>query len=159
MKTICVYTFLLLVVCSTGCKEKTIKEKEADYVNEMVNNLPVERSQYKWLVLLPGLGCHGCIQEAEMFMQQNIGNNNILFVLTKVESLKILQNKINIRLNEHSNVYLDKDNTIRIPSDNSIYPCIVQLKNGEPDNYQFQAPYNSQAFARLETQVDTKQTK
>lgn len=157
MKTISVYALLLLLVCGMACKEKSVKEKEADYVHEIVNSLPVKKTQYKWLVILPGLGCHGCIQEAEMFMQQNIANSNILFVLTKVESLKILQNKIDIKLNEHPNVYLDKENTIRIPSDNSIYPCIVQLKDGEAVNYQFQAPYNSQAFARLETEVGKKQ--
>ncbi|MDR0395096.1 MAG: hypothetical protein LBH77_08080 [Tannerella sp.] len=60
---------------------------------------------YQWIMVLPGLGCHGCIQEAEVFMQQYITDRRILFVLTNISSLKILQQKTEVRIDEHSNIY------------------------------------------------------
>lgn len=147
---------LLLLTCCFSCKEKTPKEQEAGYLNSVINKIKVS-DHYKWVVVLPGLGCHGCIQEGEAFMQKHIGNKEVLFVLTSVESLKILQNKIGIRIQDHNNVYLDKENSIHIPSDNRIYPCIIQVASGKMQRYEFQAPYNGQAFSKLETLVAAKQ--
>jgi len=156
MKAINILSAFLFISCiGIGCKEKTAKEKEAEYLNNVVSKIG-SAGQYKWVVILPGLGCHGCIQEGEAFMQKNIGNKNIYFVLTKVESLKILQNKINVKVQDHTNIFLDKDNAIRIPSDNNIYPCIIQMNGENLKDYQFQAPYNSQAFAKLEALLAVK---
>ncbi len=65
---------------------------------------------YQWIVILPGTGCHGCIQDGEFFMKKNIGNNKVLFILTKISSLKILQQKLGLQIKDHSNIYIDKEN-------------------------------------------------
>jgi hypothetical protein len=108
----------------------------------------------EWIVILPGLGCPGCIQEGEAFMQQFIDSTKVFFVLTKIESLKILQQKIGKSLKDRKNVYIDKQGIFDIPTDNSIYPCIVQLKDGKIVKHQFQSPENSQAFEWLKIQLE-----
>ena len=81
-------------------------------------------------------------------MKKNIGNNKILFILTKVYSLKILQQKVGFQIKKYPNVYIDKENTFDIPSKNSIYPCVVELEKGHLSTYAFQSP-TSNAFQLL----------
>jgi hypothetical protein len=107
-------------------------------------------------LVLPGLGCHGCIQEAEVFMQQYITDRRILFVMTKISSLKILQQKTEVRLEKHPNIYVDRENQFDIPTDNRIYPCVVYMKDGKVDDYSFQRPGND-AFHVLENVIASKQ--
>lgn len=97
--------------------------------------------------------CHGCIQEAEAFMKDNIENNDILFILTKISSIKILQQKIGIKVSEQPNVYIDKTDDFSIPTDNSIYPCIIKMEKGQMLDHEFQSPKNGGAFAKLNSLV------
>lgn len=108
---------------------------------------------FQWIVILPGLGCHGCIQEAEAFMREYIGNTEILFVLTKISSLKILQQKTGIKIEKQTNIYIDREDNFSLPSNNSIYPCIIHLKDGKIVEYEFQSPGNGAAFRKLEDVV------
>ncbi|MCO5238135.1 MAG: hypothetical protein M9933_17900, partial [Chitinophagaceae bacterium] len=75
-------------------------------------------------------------------------------VLTKVQSLKILQQKIKNSIWGRKNVYIDKDGYFDIPTNNSIYPIIVQIKGGKAVAHQFQSPSNGQAFEWLKAQVE-----
>lgn len=144
---------LLLVFFSfSGCGKKDKKEIEADYLSTYIMGLDLA-PDYKWVVVLPGMGCHGCIQEGEAFIKENVTNKKIFFVLTNIESLKLLQNKIGVRIKEHSNVFADVDNNVKIPSDNRIYPCIIKLENAEMTTHEFQSPANSAAFNNLKARL------
>lgn len=138
---------VLLIVFGVSCKDRTdIKEKE--FLINSIKQLNIT-SQCKWIIVLPGLGCHGCIQEGEFFMKENITNTDILFVLTNISSLKIFQQKTNIKINDYPNIYIDRDNHFKLPTKNGIYPCIIQLSDGKLLNYSFQSP-TSAAFFTLE---------
>ena len=80
-----------------SCEDK-IEKKEKIFLSNAIEQLSVNQ-QYEWVILLPGMGCHGCIQEAEFFMKKHISNEKILFVLTNIESLKILQQKTGVEIN------------------------------------------------------------
>jgi hypothetical protein len=142
-----------VALISYSCNKKVEKDLESDYLTSFLKDTPL-RENTEWVVILPGLGCHGCIQEAELFMKNNIGNKNILFILTSVESLKILETKTGVKIKDQTNVYLDKDNSFNIGTSNAIYPCIVQLDNGNIRAYEFQSPSNGQAFATLQSRID-----
>ena len=146
--TLCMPILILMILVS--CK-KEIKEVEHDYLNTIVSKINPDKD-VKWIVLLPGLGCHGCIQEGEAFVKDHIGNKQIFFVLTKIESYKILQNKLGIRFEEHENIYLDKKHEINFPTDNGVYPCIVQIQNGKVRDHEFQSPANG-AFQKLRQKI------
>lgn len=81
-------------------------------------------------------------------MKENIDNRKILFVLINTSSLKLLQQKIGVKLKEHSNVYIDKDFIFDIPSNNVIYPCVIRLEKGKIKQFEFQSPKNA-AFHKI----------
>ena len=142
--------FIVLIVLMAGCKQNPGK-REIEIYGKAIEHIKVD-SQYQWIVVLPGLGCNGCIQEAEVFMKNNIDDERILFVLTRVSSLKILQQKTGVRIDEHSNIFVDKDNIFQIPTNNSIYPCVIQLRNGKIFTHSYQKPSNA-ALWKLEEQL------
>jgi len=145
---IIISVFLVL----TSCK-KTTKDIERTYLVSWLEESNIDSSKFNWIVILPGLGCSGCIQEGEEFMKNSIENSQILFVLTKVESLKILQKKVDIKIKNYSNIYVDNTEGFDIPTNNSIYPCVVYLENSKVKSHEFQAPGNS-AFENLEGILD-----
>lgn len=152
MKKIFLYTILLsLTVLSFSCN-KSIQEKEKDQLMDAVDNIAINKNT-DWIVVLPGLGCSGCIQEAEDFLKKNSNNKRIFFVLTKIESLKILQQKTGVKIAEHSNVLIDRADQFIVPTDNSIYPCIIKFTDGKFVSHEFQSPDNSNAFEKLKARV------
>lgn len=145
---------ILILSLSVACK-KNEKDIEQEHLSSAIDKIDVDNN-VNWIVVLPGLGCHGCIQVAEAFMKDNIENKEILFVLTKISSLKILQQKIGVQVKEHPNVYIDREDIFAIPTDNSHYPCIIRLKNKKIDMHMFQSPDNKQAFSNLKAQITSK---
>lgn len=143
--------FIVILFLSAACK-KTEKGIEEEYLTSAIEKIELDNNT-NWIVVLPGLGCPGCIQVAEAFMKDNIDNKEIQFVLTRLSSLKILQQKIGVQLMEQSNVYIDRNDIFAIPTDNWNYPCIIRLKNKKIDMYMFQSPKNEEAFDELKTQL------
>ncbi len=141
----CIFIYIISF-CFIACNKKN-KEKEKVFLNNCIERLDIA-DNYQWIVILPGTGCHGCIQDGEFFMKKNIENNKVLFILTKVSSLKILQQKLGIQIKDYSNIYIDKENIFDIPSNNSIYPCVIKLEKGKISTYAFQSP-RSNAFHLL----------
>ncbi|MDR0572690.1 MAG: hypothetical protein LBG96_01440 [Tannerella sp.] len=66
--------------------------------------------------------------------------------------MKILQQKTEVRINEHPNIYVDRENLFAIQTGNGIYPCVVYMKNGKMGDYSFQSPGND-AFRQLENAI------
>ncbi len=134
------------IVGLVSCKQK-IEEVEEKFLASVIDEFRIDE-KYEWVVILPGLGCHGCIQEGEFFMKKNISNNKILFVLTDITSLKIFQQKTGIRISNSPNVFVDKNNRFKLTTKNAIYPCIIQLEHGKILHYSFQSPQNA-AFSKI----------
>ena len=143
--------FFVLISIYISC-DKNGTKVEIKHLKTAIEYLDIDDS-INWIVILPELGCTGCIREAEMFMKENIENKEIMFVLTKISSLKILQQKININIHDYQNIYIDRENVFNIPTDNTIYPCIVKLKNCTIVSYEFQSPDNSMAFLKLKNHI------
>ena len=141
---------LVFMILIAGCQQNSGK-REIEIYNKAIEDIKVE-SQYQWLVVLPGLGCNGCIQEAEAFMKNHIEDERILFVLTKISSLKILQQKTDIRIDEHTNIFVDRKDLFNIPTNNAIYLCVIQLRNGKIFTHSYQKPSNP-ALWKLEEQL------
>ena len=152
MKRNIILCCLMLAVFTISCKQTEVN-KEDTVIEDGIKEIKLKPG-YNWLVIMPGLGCRGCIQEAEAFMRDYIDKPNILFVLTKVQSMKILEQKIGKDLHNRQNVYIDKQGFFDIPTNNTIYPCIVQLDKGKALQHQFQSPANGKAFQLLKTQIE-----
>lgn len=142
------------IIYISGSFKKSEKEIEHECLTEAIQKVEGCDS-IKWIVILPGLGCNGCIQEGEAFMKENIENREIFFVLTNISSLKILEQKINLKTKEYQNIFIDRENWFNIPTDNSIYPCIIRIKDKKLVNYEFQCPKNGQAFRKLKNHISS----
>lgn len=155
MKTTSSYlAFFLLLFTWVSCTKKNDQQIEAEYLNSFLKQVKIAEN-IQWVVILPGLGCHGCIQEGEAFMKENIDNKNILFILNRIQSIKVLQNKTGVELKNKPNVYIDKETKLNILTDNKIYPCVIQLEDGKIKNHEFQSPKNSQAFNNLKSRIQS----
>lgn len=141
---------LFLIICNS-CNN--LKNIEIKFLNSVIENYLEIDNTKKWILILPGVGCTGCIQEAETFVKENVDNNEVIIILTKISSLKILQHKLQININDYSNIYIDKENIFDIPTENSIYPCLVKINNGSVVSYEFQSPGNGKAFHELKSQI------
>jgi hypothetical protein len=149
------FSILMIVVilcCITTSCKKNIRETENDNLTAAMAKLNIKKPT-KWLVVLPGLGCHGCIQEGEAFMKKYVKNTNILFVLTNISSLKILQQKIGVQLKSCPNVYIDRENMFDVHTDNSFYPCIARIEKGRIVEHEFQSPKNGAAFYNFRSKI------
>lgn len=146
---------LAFVMSLQSCK-KSNAEIEKEEIQLYANDNDEKVKDYQFMVILPGMGCQGCIQEAEVFMKNYVANKKILFVLTKIESLKLLQQKIGVKLADYNNILIDKNQNFNISTANSIYPCIVKLDNGDVKSFGFQSPNNGKAFDVLKSKLETK---
>lgn len=138
--------YLFLFLSFISCKDKP-EEVEKAFLNRAIEQIDIPMD-YQWIVIIPGAGCHGCIQEGELFMKRNIEKQNILYILTKTSSVKILQQKTGVRLDEHPNIYLDTHKQFDIPTNNTIYPCVIKMKDGKVASHSFQSPQNN-AFKQI----------
>lgn len=130
---------LISVILLASCKENAASS-ERESLTSALDALKIDTQLYDWIVVLPGLGCHGCIQDGEYFMQQNVENPKIFYVLTNLSSLKIFQQKTGITIKDHPNIFVDRENLFVVPTNNSIYPCVIQLREGEIAEHTFQSP-------------------
>lgn len=138
-----------LILSLTGSCGRSTSETERDYLTSAIDELGIP-AYTRWIVIMPGLGCHGCIQEAEAFMKENVERQDILFVLTSISSLKILQQKIGVQVKDLPNVYIDREEAFMLPTANNIYPCIVRIESGKIVAHEFQSPSNRGAFMKLQ---------
>lgn len=131
--------------------QKNPEKIERECLIQAIEHIGVS-PRYQWVIVLPGLGCHGCIQETEYFMKTHLDDERILFILTNTSSLKILEQKTEIRIAEHPNIYVDRDNLFHLPTANTVYPCIIELKEGKILNHSFQSP-RSAALDKLDKKL------
>ena len=145
---------LIVQFLFSSCRNE--RKIEHEYLKEALKFENVG-SEIKWVVILPGLGCNGCIQEGEAFLKEQYNDTKILFIVTRISSIKILQQKTGVKLDEHKNIKVDKENRFSIPSGNSIFPCIVYIMTNGDIKHEFQSPNNSKAFINLRKQLKQKE--
>jgi len=139
-------SYIIVLLLLISCEQNTIK-KERDFWSKAIENSNIANN-YQWIVVLPGVGCGGCIQVAEGFLKEHVKDTRIMFVITNPSSLKILQLKTGIKINEYSNVFLDTNKLFHLRSNNSIYPCVIKISNGKVTEHRFQKP-GENAFVYL----------
>ena len=116
---------LLVVLLLCGCQS----EYEANIkvnIEEMLRN---NSASYEKVYIIPGVGCSGCITNAENFYKLNHSDSTVLFIFTGIKSLKVLRKKYSsICFEDSDNVIIDTDRVFYSYSDEeSFYPHVVVL--------------------------------
>lgn len=117
-----------------ACNFPTYEER----VSQMLTiEFPIDTLRhYRYVVLIPGAGCNGCITEAENFFVTHACDSSTLFIFTRVSSVKNLWIKMGREKFSLPNVYIDKNSKFYFPEyDKCIYPCLIYLKEGRPERF------------------------
>lgn len=129
--------FLLLFFFVSSCRME-----EEKYTAKVLQNLgkdSIDVELYTHIVIIPNVGCSGCISEAEHFFQEN-EEAPILFIFTKIRSLKELRLQYGKRL-ERKNVLVDKEQRYASGKEEiNIYPIIIDIRDKDRYGWNFLEP-------------------
>lgn len=128
----------MLSLVLVGCMGIDQKQSYDNFLSSIWSQEELENIEYA--IIIPHQGCSGCITYAEDFYLKHKNKNKLKFIFTHIISLKNLKNRLKIDI---ENSYIDKDNKLLSigEPDKNIYPCILQIKNGNVYNISYQSPY------------------
>lgn len=121
-------TYLTLFNCAlffASCSKNNDYSTELNYILSECMNCP---SDYKYIMLIPSLGCVGCISDAETFLQENVNNSDYIFILEKVQSKKALRIRLGFDFQKESRIIYLEDKIKFI--ENFTFPMIFDTKSG-----------------------------
>jgi hypothetical protein len=83
---------------------------------------------YKYIVIIPGSGCTGCITFAENFFVDNVDNKEMIFIFTDIISRKQLSIKLKAENIQRPNVLIDSNKDFYLTGyKEKIYPVIATI--------------------------------
>jgi hypothetical protein len=131
--------FLTTLFLCTSCQSKQdytqLEQKLTILVGENIIN------EIDSLVILPSVGCGGCISNAMVHLIKNSTSiESMVVIFTKISDRKAFNMTVPQTFIEHPKVYIDETNNIIIPDSISEYPTIIYLKNGKINDISIFAP-------------------
>ena len=120
--------FLITASCSNEHIEQ-IKQSVTDLVHDGLGN-------YDCIIVIPEVGCTGCIATVEQYFIENVNNTRYKFIFTNFLSRKALKYRLGGDENlKRQNVFIDEYDLIFNPEyEDKIYPHILTVKNGKITN-------------------------
>lgn len=125
IQIVAIFILLSLTSCGNGYEQFFKQESKEVFGNKLQN--------YSRIILIPGIGCTGCISSAEKYFQKNVNDSSCLYIFTNYISFKGLGLRLGGKENlSRQNVYLDSNNVF-MPScfNESSYPLQISLENGK----------------------------
>lgn len=87
---------------------------------------------YSFIMVLPNVGCDGCITNGEKFFIENVKeNSDHLYIFTTIKDLKIFKQSHLWAYSMEENVIIDVDNTLYQIGFYSYTPCLIELTGDE----------------------------
>lgn len=147
---------LLLLSC-TG-QDRTTKEVADFYFQK---NITFDKD-LKICVILPEVGCGGCIASGVSFFQRNESRflksqNERMIIFTAIHSKKMLYRTLEMENLDKYNCHLDEKSEFLVLGNNSIYPLILRLENGIIVKAEYQSPYSENIFGKLELEINNEE--
>ncbi len=132
------FLILIFVSCTTNSSYEHFLE------SRLQKKFGITLKDYNAVLMMPSVGCSGCISDAEYFVVQHFDSiEHVKFIFTKLESKKILKHKIGDSIYFNKDVFIDTNNIfIYSGNDKSIYPAIVYLSDGLIDKIEYKGPDN-----------------
>ena len=102
-----------------------------DFYNQALQKSTFNLDSTEIIILVPGSGCSGCITKAEHFIAKYFNKlNKVKFILTNIQSYKILRLKLGEEAFHSPLLYLDKNNVwYNTKNENNIYPQVLFINN------------------------------
>lgn len=133
MKITCTFICLLLMVSQNSCKT----ERESGLEN--FGQLKKARNGATVFVI-PGSGCTGCISGIETMALNNLNNDSLYFVFTRINSVKLFKSRYKQNITSY-NLIMDTTNAYNYPDQKfDIYPVMYKKRNGVIEFIQYKKP-------------------
>lgn len=128
---------LLVIVAVCACNPSPQK-----LLSESISKVLGPGTKAKVVVVIPNEGCEGCISEAELFVMENHKKfENVIYVFTKIHSVKLLKLRLGDSVISDSRVKLDINNDINYPErTKEIYPMMIYFESNEIRKIDYQSP-------------------
>lgn len=130
-------------------------------IRELENWLQQHDNAYSYCVIIPGAGCEGCISNSEDLVKEYSGRSDILFVFTRIETLKLLKYKLGEQVSSSHNLIYDVDNRFEEIEEgiDNIYPVVCFIKNDKVIDWCYVSPEEkrdviSELKRKLDSQAD-----
>lgn len=143
-----------LFFCIVTCKrESVIKLSDSSEMNQYL--LENYLSQFNLVnktkcIIIPGSGCSGCIEQSYNHLIQNKDNTDILYVLTRIDDIKLVRSKLEInKMNIPENIIFDTNNDLLQIGYTSIYPVFLLLEKGKIVKVEILRPNNIDILMNL----------
>lgn len=127
----CAYILIMAgisVTCQTGKDDGyAASGMSLDGLTALLVEHKKNQSDFENILIIPGVGCSGCISQAEYFFHDNMHDDNHLFIFTGIEDIKMFKFQIADSLWDNENVIVDKNNKIMDSGYDSVYPCYLKV--------------------------------
>ena len=150
----CIVVSQLLLCACTNIDDNVTREVRTLYDSRGI----VFDKNLETCVVLPEVGCGGCIDGAVYFLNKNKEfyrkeQRYNMFVLTAVTSPKMALRSLNeVSLEQYYCIW-DSTNLYLSEGNNAIYPLLLYLKDGKIMKAQYQSPFTDDVLGALEKTI------
>tara|TARA_R110002012_G_scaffold321239_1_gene548305 strand:+ start:23178 stop:23627 length:450 start_codon:yes stop_codon:yes gene_type:complete len=142
--------YLLIFYCLiSACSNE--KAEYSEIIKTVTKSNHTSTTSYSDIIILPELGCEGCISDVENFLISNSQSlENTFFILTRIRSKKLLRLRVGEDVLNQEHVYLDTENLFESSEIHSIYPIrLVLNQQGDIEEILKKDPSNMSFFNDL----------
>lgn len=112
----------------TAALESVVSKK--DLVHAFAGK-PIKLAKDRRILIIPGVGCGGCITQAQRYFVQHSEDRSIVFVFTGIDDMKIFEQEVPSHYWLQDNVVIDSLNYLMEHGFTSDYPSwLVELEDG-----------------------------
>jgi len=143
MNTNKIYYILLITLLLNSCEMFNNNWQFREFMKTHPNP-----EKYVAYIIIPSIGCEGCISNAETFLLKNYKRktNKIKFFIASTSSKKALKIKFNVDIFNSANVEIV--NEMIIKNERLIYPVVLLLDSNKIKSIEYQTSKNN-AFKKL----------
>lgn len=133
--------FIFFAANLISCKQKDSGNSEIVYnsngilykadFNTFVKSHDLSAEDYQKIIVIPGVGCTGCISEAQSNYNKNYKDTHTLYIFTAIVDLKIFKNTLPEDAENYKNSIIDDSGALLDLGYKSIYPCELSLSDAD----------------------------
>ncbi|MFQ3214444.1 MAG: hypothetical protein ACI9C9_001983 [Marivirga sp.] len=120
------FVVIIFFLFSISCSSRVSSYQKI--VNSLASSEIFNLENYSNVLILPGLGCDGCISDVENFIiERHNYLSSTLIILTRIESVKLLRLRLGKELLNKKYVIIDENSLFDTPELQTIYPVRLIL--------------------------------
>jgi hypothetical protein len=123
------YIIILFILVSCKSPKKPGDNISKDDFKEFLLAQHIKLANYNKIIIIPGVGCGGCISDAQATYLKNYKDVATLYIFTAITDLKMVNNMLPSDAHQFKNIIIDKTNYLVDHGFKSIYPSEVIIND------------------------------